>query len=166
MERDFIISAFRNLSGRLRSRRADDDEDALQEAFCRLWIRRGDFTSQGEAEGFLTVAARNVFIDCQRRRQAHPETDIDIIDHHPAAGEDNDRSDLITEINRLIDTNLSPRDREILHRHDRDGWDFEDIAEHFGITQSNARMIVSRARKTIRTLYRQRHPSSKSKLNI
>ncbi|MDE7410247.1 MAG: sigma-70 family RNA polymerase sigma factor [Muribaculaceae bacterium] len=159
MERDFIISAFRNVSRRFRSGRTDDDEDSLQEAFCRLWTRRGDFSSMGEAEGFLTVAARNVSIDRQRRRQAHPETDIDTVCHHPAAGEDNDRSDLITEINRLIDTCLSPRDREILRRHDRDGWDFEDIAEHFGITQANARMILSRARKTIRTLYRQRPPS-------
>lgn len=65
--------------------------------------------------------------------------------------------ELITEINRLIDAHLSPRDREILQRHDRDGWEFDEIADHFGISQANARMIVSRARKTIRTIYRQLH---------
>ena len=158
MERDFIISAFRSVRRRLMSRRSYDDEDALQEAFCRLWSRRADFSSQGEAEGFLTVAARNVSIDRQRRRQSHPETDIDNIDHHPVADEEQDTPvELIAEINRLIETHLSPRDREILHRHDRDGWEFDEIAEHFGISQANARMIVSRARKTIRTLYLQHH---------
>ncbi|MDE5871317.1 MAG: sigma-70 family RNA polymerase sigma factor [Muribaculaceae bacterium] len=155
MERDFIISAFRSVRRRLMSRRNDDDEDALQEAFCRLWTRRADFSSQGEAEGFLTVAARNVTIDHQRRRQTHPETDIDAIDRHPTTEEDFDsRSDQIAEINRLIEAHLSPRDRDILRCHDRDGWEFDEIADHFGITQANARMIVSRARKTIRNLYR------------
>lgn len=155
MERDFIISAFRSVRRRLLSRRTEDDEDALQEAFCRLWTRRAEFSSQGEAEGFLAVTARNVTIDHHRRRQTHPETDIDTLDRHPTSEEDTDsRHELITEINRLIEANLSERDREILRRHDRDGWDFEEIADHFGITQSNARMILSRARKTIRTLYK------------
>ena len=139
------------------SRRTDDDEDALQEAFCRLWTRRSEFSSQGEAEGFLTVAARNVSIDHHRRRQNHPETDIESLDRHPTSDEDTDgQNDLIVEINRLIELHLSERDREILQRHDRDGWDFEEIADRFGITQANARMILSRARKTIRTLYMER----------
>ncbi|MBD5261169.1 MAG: sigma-70 family RNA polymerase sigma factor [Bacteroides sp.] len=137
------------------SRSADDDEDALQEAFCRLWTRRDEFSSQGEAEGFLTVAARNVTIDRHRRRQAYPETDIDILNRTPSGEDDSDsRLEQIAEVNRLISIHLSERDREILHRHDRDGWDFDEIADHFGITQANARMILSRARKTIRTLYK------------
>ena len=156
MERDFIISAFRSVRRRL-SRRSDDDEDALQEAFCRLWTRRADFSTQSEAEGFLTVAARNVSIDRRRRLQAHPEADIDMIDRHPITEEDPDpRLELINEINRLIDTGLSPRDREILHRRDRDGWEFDEIASRYGISEANARMIVSRSRKTIRELYLKR----------
>ena len=159
MERDFIISAFRSVRRRLFARRMDDDEDALQEAFCRLWARRTEFSSQEAAEGFLTVAARNVSIDSHRRRQSHPETDIDALDRHPETEEDTDSClEKIVEINRLIAAHLSERDREILQRHDRDGWEFDEIADYFGISQANARMIVSRARKTIRTLYRNRHP--------
>lgn len=161
MERDFIISAFRSVRRRLLSRRTDDDEDALQEAFCRLWARRSEFSTQSEAEGFLKIAARNVSIDRHRRRQNHPETDIESLERHPFMDEDPDpRLEQIAEINRLIEAHLSERDREILHRHDRDGWDFDEIADHFGITQANARMILSRARKTIRTLYRERRFST------
>ncbi|MDE6855666.1 MAG: sigma-70 family RNA polymerase sigma factor, partial [Muribaculaceae bacterium] len=40
-----------------------------------------------------------------------------------------------------------------LYPRDRDGWEFDEIAESFGISEANARMIVSRARKTIRSLY-------------
>lgn len=153
MDKEFIISAFRNVRRRLMTRHNDDDEDSLQEAFCRLWTRRDDFTSQGEAEGFLTVAARNFTVDRQRRKQVHPETDLKYIDRDPSTEDEDDRSGLYSEVSRLIEGYLSERDREILIRRDHDGWDFDEIADHYGISEANARMIVSRSRKTIRELY-------------
>ena len=54
---------------------------------------------------------------------------------------------------RLAAEHLSTRDREILFRRDRDEWSFEDIAEHYGTTPANARLIVARARQKLRTLY-------------
>ncbi|MBD5224364.1 MAG: hypothetical protein HDS68_00120 [Bacteroidales bacterium] len=42
----------------------------------------------------------------------------------------------------------------ILFRRDRDEWSFEDIAKQYDITPANARLIVARARKTIRNIYR------------
>lgn len=138
------------------ARRSDDDEDSLQDAFCRLWTRRDDFSSQGEAEGFLTVAARNLTVDRQRRRLAHPETDLKDMDRDPSTDDDDDRSGLYGEVSRLIEGNLTERDREILLHRDRDGWEFDEIADYYGISEANARMIVSRSRKTIRKLYIER----------
>ncbi len=157
MDREFFISAFRNVRRRLMARHSDDEEDALQDAFCRLWTRRDDISSQGEAEGFLTVAARNLTVDSHRRRQAHPETDIENANRFQS--EDDDResiSEQYNEIQRLIERNLSPRDREILLHRDQDGWEFDEIASYYEISETNARMIVSRARKTIRELYLKR----------
>ena len=157
MERNFIISAFRNVRRRFGVRHIDDEEDALQEAFCRLWIRRDSISSQSEAEGFLTVAARNLTVDGHRRVQAHPETDIENANRLEADDEDADsRKELFLEIQRLIEQNLSSRDREILLHRDHDGWDFDEIASHYDISEANARMIVSRSRKTIRELYLKR----------
>ena len=157
MERDFFISAFRNVRRRFLARRSDDDEDSLQDAFCRLWTRRDDFSSQGEAEGFLTVAARNITVDSHRRMQAHPEFDIENANSFELDDEDRDsRNELFVEVRRLIESHLSPRDREILLHRDHDGWEFDEISVHYGISEANARMIVSRARKTIRKLYLKR----------
>ncbi len=139
------------------ARHGDDEEDALQEAFCRLWTRRDDFSSQGEAEGFLTVTAKNLTIDGERRRQAHPETDIGNANKFSSDDEQSDsHNDLLIKIQRLIERNLSPRDREILLHRDHDGWEFDEIASQYGISEANARMIVSRSRKTIRELYLKR----------
>lgn len=155
MDKDFFISAFRNVKRRLNRRSGDDEEDALQEAFCRLWVRREGISSQSEAEGFLTVTSRRLSLDDLRRKQAHPETDLDGVEGDTTADDEDDlTSELYMEVDLLLDRNLSSRDREILCRRDRDGWDFDEIAEYYEISGSNARMIVSRARKTIRELYR------------
>ncbi len=154
MERDFFISAFRSVRRRFLARHGEDEEDALQEAFCRLWSRRDDFSSQGEAEGFLTVAARNLTVDGQRRRLSHPESDIEKANRMVSDDEESSScTEQIMEIQRLMEASLSPRDREILLHRDRDGWEFDDIAARYSISEANARMIVSRARKTIRQLY-------------
>lgn len=154
MDRDFFISAFRNVRRRLMARHSDDDEDALQDAFCRLWIRRDDFSSKGEAEGFLTVTVRNLTVDSHRRRQAHPETDIEnankLISDDDETGSQRDQ---LNEIRHIIETCLSLRDREILLHRDHDGWEFDEIASHYEISEANARLIVSRSRKTIREIY-------------
>ncbi len=157
MDRDFFISAFRNVRRRLMARHSDDEEDALQDAFCRLWARRDDISSQREAEGFLTVAAKNLTVDSHRRRQAHPESDIENANRFQSEEDDGDSiSEQYNEIQRLIERNLSPRDREILLHRDQDGWEFDEIASYYEISVANARMIVSRARKTIRELYLKR----------
>ncbi|MDE6479460.1 MAG: sigma-70 family RNA polymerase sigma factor [Muribaculaceae bacterium] len=157
MEREFFILAFRNVRRRLMARHSDDDEDALQDAFCRLWTRRDDFSSQGEAEGFLTVAARNITVDTHRHRQAHPETDIENANKYTSDDDEaSSKKEQILEIKSLIRTYLSPRDREILVHRDHDGWEFDEIASHYQISEANARMIVSRSRKTIREIYLKR----------
>ncbi len=157
MERDFFISAFRNVRRRLMARHGDNDEDALQDAFCRLWTRRDDFASKDEAEGFLTVTVRNLTVDIHRRRQAHPETDIEKASQF--APDDDDREyqeNQFLEIRQIIEKCLTPRDREILLHRDHDGWEFDEIASFYEISEANARMIVSRARKTIREIYLKR----------
>ncbi len=157
MDREIFISAFRNVRRRLMARHSDDEEDALQEAFCRLWTRRDDISSQGEAEGFLRVAARNLTIDSHRRRQTYPETDIENANRFQSEDDDGDSvKEQYLKIQELIERNLSSRDREILLHRDRDGWEFDEIASYYEISETNARMIVSRSRKAIRELYLKR----------
>lgn len=162
MNREILTSAFRRVRLRMLSRRrgeaGDDSEDALQEAFCRLWTRRDQISGPSEAEGLLAKAVRNIRIDSGRRRQAHPEVGLDDApeDSYDASAAD-EEGEVIDRVERLAEQALSPRDREILYRRDRDDWDFDELAASYGLSESNVRMIVSRARKTIRELYRSGH---------
>lgn len=158
---DFLTSAFQRIRSRLlaSSRRivADDDaEDALQEAFCRLWSKHPAIESEAQAEGLLTITTRRLAIDTLRKQTT--VTSLSDISDSPVLSveteEADDNEETIEKVNRLIASRLSNRDREIMLRRDRDEWEFSEIAETYGISEANARLIVSRARNTIRNIYR------------
>lgn len=163
MKQQLLISAYQRISRRLFAKAGsvlhhdDDARDAIQEAFCRLWASPPDIERDSQAEGVLTVAVRNVSIDTLRRRQAHPTDeippDLSITDDTSPA----DRMELYREVTAITAQALSERDRMILLRRDRDEWSFEELAEEFGITAANARLIVARARRTVREIYNQRN---------
>ena len=134
------------------------DEDSLQDAFCRLWTRRGQIAGQSEAEGFLSVTARNIKIDHARHRTAFPEVSLEEMTSEPSYSSDmsDEQRQLLMDVESLMKRELSDRDREILCRRERDGWEFDDLAEYYGLTEANVRIIVSRSRKKIRELYRKR----------
>ncbi|MDE7458692.1 MAG: sigma-70 family RNA polymerase sigma factor, partial [Muribaculaceae bacterium] len=56
-------------------------------------------------------------------------------------------------VKAIIDSRLSEREKAVITMRDTMGMDFGDIAEELGITEANTRMILSRARKTVREIY-------------
>lgn len=154
------------IKGRLQmtARRIVSDEavdDALQDAFVRLWSRRSDFDSATAVEGVAVTTVRNICIDTLRRDAVRRHDDID--DNPSAAavtddyGDDTqERRELYGEVTGLIDKELSERDRRILYLRDRDGWEMDDIALEMGISEANVRVILSRSRKIIRQIYLKR----------
>lgn len=156
MKEDKLTSAFRKIKARFAGLATSDDnvQDSLQEAFCRLWASKDSISDNREAEGKLTVTARNIRIDMLRRRAVHPELDISSIKEPPDIDFHDDLEELYQDVSDLISRHLTDRDREILLRRDRDGWDFEDIAQCYSISEANARVIIARSRKKIREIYR------------
>ena len=68
----------------------DDADDALQDAFCRLWSHRDEIKTINEAEALAKTTVRNLAIDSYRRRNALPTDDIEtvaIADASPPADE-------------------------------------------------------------------------------
>lgn len=154
------------IKGRLQmtARRIVSDEavdDALQDAFVRLWSRRSDFDSATAVEGVTVTTVRNICIDTLRRDAVRRHDDIDDNPSAAAVTEDSgddtqERRELYGEVTELIDKELSERDRRILYLRDRDGWEMDDIALEMGISEANVRVILSRSRKIIRQIYLKR----------
>lgn len=167
MKEEFVTSVFTRCRERLRltARRLlgndDDADDALQETFCRLWGKREALRDEAAVEGTTVTTLRNICIDSLRRSAAHPADSVDdqlaAIEARAGLEADQEETELrYAEIAELIDRRLSPRDSQFIYLRDRDGWDFDEIAERFDLDEGNVRVIVSRARRAIRDCYLQR----------
>ena len=129
---------------------ADAAEDALQDAFVRLWGRY-QVRNEREAEALLTRTVRNVSIDQLRKRKTVPLA-MDL----PEERTEN-REALFRRVEEMVDTELTDLQRLIIRRHEYESVTLEKIAEELGMQPPAVRMQLSRARKTIREQYRKRY---------
>ena len=127
---------------------ADAAEDALQDAFVRLW---GRYQVHSEAEALLTRTVRNVSIDQLRKRKTVP-----LAGDLPEERTEN-REALFRRVEEMVDTELTDLQRLIIRRHEYESVTLERIAEELGMQPPAVRMQLSRARKTIREQYRKRY---------
>ena len=133
----------------------DDAEDALQEAFCRLWQRRDTINSTQEAEALAATTLRNISIDRYRKRKI--ET-VPIDEQHDREEDDEggSREELIEEIESIMSQELTALQKEIIERKEYNGETTEEIAKSIGMQEAAVRMQLSRARKKIRECYQKR----------
>ena len=129
---------------------AEAAEDALQDAFVRLWGRY-QVRSEREAEALLTRTVRNVSIDQLRKRKTVPL----MADLPEEVGEN--REALFRRVEEMVDTELTDLQKLIIRRHEYESVTLERIAEELGMQPPAVRMQLSRARKTIREQYRKRY---------
>lgn len=156
MKGDFLTIAFRRIRTRFKhcaDRNSEDSDDALQEAFCRLWGRKAEIADLSHAEGLLVKTTRNIRIDDLRERVAHPAVSLSEFADPPWTPDDDDVTEIYGRVTQIAERHLTDRDREILYKREQDGMSFSEIADEFNLSEANVRMIVSRARKTLRSLY-------------
>ena len=158
MSEDFLTSAFvkmrtvlRGTASRLLGSEAAAD-DALQEAFYKLWNRHYALASESDAAALLSRTVRNEAVDTLRSRKRHPADSLEGRDLPEETPED--REDLLRSVKGLIASELTPLQQEIMRRRDCAGESYADIAEDLGMQETAVRMQLSRARKTIRETYR------------
>ena len=133
----------------------EDAEDALQDAFVKLWSRRDDIKSDKEAEALTTTTVKNICIDKLRK---HKLDTVPIDEEHDDAPEENDeeRETLLQEVETIIDKELAPQQQKIIALREYDGKSIEEIASDLNMQPAAVRMQLSRARKKIREIYKLR----------
>ena len=108
----------------------EDANDALQDAFCRLWPRRNQIHSSQEAEALAVTTIRNLCID-QIRKEKVPFTEFDAErDSIPTESieERIEMEELFQEVEELIERKLSPVQRLILRKKEYEEQSIEKMA--------------------------------------
>ena len=140
---DFLTEAFLKMRDRVRGMASV--EDALQDAFVKLWGRYQP-TSGREAEALLRTTVRNTSVDMFRRRRELPAGD-NLPENRP--GLDANPVE-VQEREAMFQTDIQ---KYIIRRHEYEGAKLETVAKELGMKAPAVRMQLSRARKTIRERY-------------
>lgn len=135
----------------------EDADDALQEAFSRLWPRAEKLRTLDEAEKVATATVRNISIDQLRRQSDYVTEELTEAVNDPSLAtepdREQDRREQFRLVKQIVELRLTPLQRRILQMHDIEGLEYGEIARREQMQEPAVRMQLSRARKTIRECY-------------
>jgi RNA polymerase sigma-70 factor (ECF subfamily) len=102
------------------------------------------------------------------RQKARKGLEVDINEMRDVANDTSDEStdELYQDVKYIINANLSDLQREILMMHDMNGLEYADIADQLSMNVDAVRANVSRARNTIRKIYRERAASTNQQKDV
>ena len=133
---------------------SSDSEDAVQEAFVRLFKNAHSIkdAESPETRRFALVITENCAIDIYRKRKRLNEVELDE-DYSPAANEYEYECS-----NRLAEAilKLPPRYRNVLFLKYVHMLDYADIAKCLDVSEVNVRKLIQRAKEKLEVLCRER----------
>ena len=153
MSKNYLTIAYQKLQQRLQFGILHSGEDALNDAFCNLWAGQYDPATEAEGEKLLRTATRNRQISIWREESRHPRASLEktnLVQPPP----DIDAKDTFLQVKTLIESQLTPLQKEILTRHDINDETYKEIAQELGMQEAAVRMQLSRARNIIRETYK------------
>jgi len=163
MDSTDLTRVFTTMRGRLRRIAAaiagdSNADDALQEAFVRLWGKAVEAAPDCNAEAISVAAVKNRSIDMARRRQSQATAELREANVAEADGStaETDTAERFDRVRRIIEQALPDRQREVLWMRDYDGLPFGEIASRIGTSEANVRQLLSRARKQVRQIYKEK----------
>lgn len=160
MANNSLISIFSNLRQRLRLTAGniagqESADDALQDAFCKLWTHPKIPDDEQQLEKIAMTTVKNISIDYQRQSSRHPSAQLSGTERIEA-DDGKETEERFKQVKRIIESQLNEMQRRVLWMRDYEDYSFADIAEELGTSEVNVRKILSRARKTVRDIYNSR----------
>ena len=165
---DRITTAFTNLRVQMLSMaeritgNRDDAADAVQEAFVKLWQQHDRYETASHAQGAGMTAVRNLSIDMARRNAHRADVPVEQAADTIEETTSDDRMQAYQQVRRIIDNDLTYKQRTIIDLREMEGLEFDDIANRLDMTAANVRVELSRARKRVREIYQSRRKEMNS----
>lgn len=130
---------------------ADQTQDAIQDVFVKLWNQRKRLNELNSVEGFAVRVTRNHCLDIIKSRKT-----ISIEDVYYEASDNTDpekefhKSDYYKKIKEIIGKLTEPH-RTVIIMRDIEGYSNDEIGKVLGLSAGNIRVVLSRARKKVRS---------------
>lgn len=131
----------------------DDAKDAVQDAYLKMWNRRDSLIDIDNLQAYCVTLVRNLCLD------RHRAASLSIVDKPPEElslmSDDNasrhiERQQTAQLLNQCL-ARLPAQQQQIVRLRDINGCSMQEIEKATGLNAINARVILSRARKSLKT---------------
>lgn len=131
-----------------------DAEDILQEAYCKLWNKRDELEEIQNPEAFSITLVKHLCLDFLRSPKANRRESEEALENVRLTTESSPDQELeekeeIRQVQALIEQ-LPENQRQVIRLRGIEDCSFEEIEQITGLSSSNIRTLLSRARKAIR----------------
>ncbi len=144
---------------------ASEAEDAVQEALIKLWKMRERLQQIENLEGWCMRVQRNLAIDLLRKRPKPTETveeRWDLADSSASPHQLLETQDELQRIEKLMQQ-LPEKQRLIIKLRDAQGFSYKEISQTLGMSMSQVKVYLFRARQQMRKLLTPHSKTAKPK---
>mgnify|MGYP001432667127 FL=1 len=131
----------------------EEAEDIVQEVYSRLWERRDELAVVRNPEAYAITLTKHFCLDYLRSPRASRQTaeleETEEFQSDSSPEKETVEKDQIRQIQRWIDK-LPLNQQQVLRLQGMEDYSVEEIEQITGYTAGNIRVLLSRARKTIR----------------
>lgn len=133
----------------------EDAEDAVQELYLKLWAARSGLSGVQNPSAYGISMLKNICIDRIRKRMVRKAEPLDKVPH-PEDAHTESRTDIKDTLRYLLQEmeKLPDKQRVVLRMRAVEGLEYEDIARRTGLSEVYIRVLVTMARKTLRSRIR------------
>ena len=128
---------------------AEDAKDAVHQVFTQVWKGKPRVADKS-IRGYLLAATRNQCLHLLRSRQLQRQMEEEL-QRDTAASENEEREELLQQLQQVIDNNLTEQDRRVLSLHYEDEMSYEETAMVLGISASAVNKHITRSLAKIRS---------------
>jgi RNA polymerase sigma factor (sigma-70 family) len=157
----FLLEPFKDKLFRIAKRLLvshEEAEDATQEVIVKLWKQKDKLNEYKSVEALAVTMTKNYCLDQLKSKRAQ---NLKIVhsnyrDWNPGIEQKIEEQDNTNWIGKIVAT-LPETQKLVFQLRDIEGHEFEEIANMLEISETNARVLLSRARKTIKEALIKKH---------
>jgi RNA polymerase sigma factor (sigma-70 family) len=123
-------------------------KDIIQDTYEKMWVKHDDITS-GKAKSYLFTAAYHTLIDYTRRQKK--KADYDEIEEEVTMLSNNTYTDLKENLEWALQQ-IPEVQRSVILLRDYEGYNYDEIGEITGLSESQVKVYIYRGRLALRKL--------------
>ena len=130
----------------------DDAKDAVNQVFTQMWKGKPK-VSDSQLRGYLLAATRNQCLHILRQRQLRRQME-EALQRDEVACRDEEREELLHELQQIIDDNLTEQDKRVLQLHYDEEMTYAETATVLGISTAAVNKHITRSLAKIRETFK------------